>query len=354
MQQPEFNRSTPPSRIARGGVLALVCILSIGVGRAVAAPSTSDEPAAQAAEPTREPVATSTPADLERIRQVLSGAQDILVHDTAGPLSALLHDDGSQSKRLVDACARADTLLSKAEGWLAGAKNVNCRELRARAVLLRSFERMFKALGESPVGRPATTQEATDGVIAACGDLAEYLDDAEPRIADSARLWLVEAYRRAGKTERVLRIARPMDKPPAEGSMAVFTRLARCRALSDEGRYSAALALCGRVAAGVESWLRDTDETQRSAARSLVLTTRLGILQRWAEALSKIGDASAAEVVAKQIEAVRANLKQDPKPIRFELTESIAGLTDPTGLDAKSTATSQSADEPAKTTNERK
>lgn len=217
----------------------------------------------------------------------------------------------------------ADRLLDEVESKNKDADTV---ELRRRSELLRAFGQAFSALSES-----TESEESRQRLIDACGELAPYVDDDNKQVSESAKLWQVVAYRRAGKTDRALQVARPVLSPPATPPIGLYLRIERCRALAEKGDYVAAISLGARIAARVESWFEGGDESRRAAVIGMVKALQADLYREWAERLRADGNAERAEAAAEES---RKATPRDESSVSLVLDEAIAGI--PELMDASS------------------
>lgn len=217
----------------------------------------------------------------------------------------------------------ADRLLDEVESKN---KDVDTVELRRRSELLRAFGRAFSALCES-----TDSVESRQRLIDACGELAPYVDDDNKQVSESAKLWQVVAYRRAGKTDRALQVARPVLSPPSTPPIGLFLRIERCRALAEKGDYVAAISLGARIAARVESWFEGGDESRQAAVIGMVKALQADLYREWAERLRADGNTERAEAAAEES---RKAIPRDESSVSVVLDEAIAGI--PELMDASS------------------
>ncbi len=218
----------------------------------------------------------------------------------------------------------ADRLLDEVESKNKDADTV---ELRRRSELLRAFGRAFSALSES-----ADPEESRQRLIDACGELAPYVDDDNKQVAESAKLWQVIAYRRAGKTDRALQVARPVLSPPATPSIGLYLRIERCRALAEKGDYVGAISLSARITSRVESWFEGKDESIRTAVMGMVKELQSDLYREWAERLRADGNAERAEAAAEESRKLAPREERNVAPV---LDEAIAGIPEFTDASSK-------------------
>lgn len=227
-----------------------------------------------------------------------------------------------RSSELHSILQRAFSHLDSADRLLADVesknKDADTSELRHRSELLRAFGRAFSALNES-----TDSDESRRRLIDACGELAPYVDDDNKQISESAKLWQVVVYRRAGKPDRALQVGRPVLSPPAAPLIGLYLRIERCRALAEKGDYVAAIALGSRIAVRVESWFEGVDETKRTAVLNRVKALQADLYREWSNRLRDEGKTEQAAVAAEESRKVR------PQATSFSicfLDESIAGI----------------------------
>lgn len=220
---------------------------------------------------------------IETARCILSTAcSDSLTHELCGAAES---DEG-----LREDAARALACLDRAEAALGRMHTTaEADEARECIEMLRSFAKVFRALGAAPATGPSR-----DGLLAACSDLAGYFDDSRIGIAESAKLWQGVAYRRAGRPDRALQVLRPAISVPASRRIGLWARLERCRALADQGDYAEALAMNLRLSVRVDAWFEDEDPTTRRQAVDSIRWVRIELLKRWGEHLKQNGQTERA------------------------------------------------------------
>ncbi|MBI5765304.1 MAG: hypothetical protein HZA51_17470 [Planctomycetes bacterium] len=218
----------------------------------------------------------------------------------------------------------ADRLLADVESKN---KDADTSELRRRSELLRVFGRAFIALNES-----TDSDESRQSLIDVCGELAPYVDDDNKQISESAKLWQVVAYRRAGKPDRALQVARPVLSPPASPMIGLFIRFERCRALAEKGDYVAAISLAARIAVRAESWFEGEDESKRIAVLDRVKTLQADLYREWSD---RLRDEGKAELAAAAAEESRKLEPQGRSMTTLVLDESITGIPELTDASSK-------------------
>ncbi len=269
---------------------------------------------------------TSATTAVEECEACVAAARCVLV-TRCGPLLsrrclAAREDDGA----LVEVTGEGLALLDRAAEALGrtgdDADETVTSEMKDRIGLLRAFGRLFAAMG-----RDATTGASKKTILSACGGLSVYLDDENPGVVASAKLWMAAGYRMAGRPERTLQVIRLNLATPANARIDLLSRLERYRALGDQGEYAAALALCLRIEHRLESWF--DDEATRQLAAESVRFARVELHRAWAAKLRKTAMADRA----KQAEADAAKLiGSDSYPPRPEdllgTDKAIHGLPD--------------------------
>jgi len=219
---------------------------------------------------------------------------------------------------------------SRAERALEGVPNLvkqidegKRRFVTAPVNVLRRFNAVFLAISTP---RDKVDAEAESALFEAASDLAEFLDDANPALAESARLWQAAAYWRAGKSDRALKILRPITAAPADARIGLVSRLFRCRLLSDSGQHAAALSHCTRIADRINRWFDSESSETREAALTTVRLVQVEILEAWIGKLHDAGDATGADAVTAQLAEVRKRTPDLTGKPRLKLTATIGGL----------------------------
>lgn len=259
-------------------------------------------------------------------RASLAEAQRILVSRCAPFLSDRCTRSTDAGKELTRCAGEGLALLDRASATLSqaddGVDADATMNMKDRIDLLRAFGEMFIALGRNP-----TSTDYGKHLIRACNGLAIYLDDENPQVVESAKLWLGVAYRRAERPKRALQVLRPTLTAPANPTIGLTARLQHCLALGDQGDYVAGIALCSRISARVETWFAHNDEAVREQAADAVRFARIELYRGWATSLRATGQADrakAAETSAKGL--IGSTPYPPPANRRLSLRESIAGL----------------------------
>lgn len=251
-------------------------------------------------------------------------AQCILSRRCAGPLSLALAESDIRSEELAGAARDALALLDRASRHLGEAQGDpdTKRELADRIQSLRAFGGVFAALAGAGHEESRNKQ-----LLTACNELAPCLDDASVELVESAKLWLSLGYRRAGRPDRALQIARPVIAAPTSRRIGFLMRLQRCRALGETGNHAAGIALCQRLAVRVDAWLAEEDEATRAKAADTVRFLRMGLLRGWARELRRLGKderADAAEAYATKLQRSEGDSLPSDRWLALEV--AIAGL----------------------------
>lgn len=218
----------------------------------------------------------------------------------------------------------AEALLAHADGLVVNLPERDRKLIKARIAAIRRFDAVFAAISTTPA---ATTQPDASSLNDAAGELAEYLDDPNAALAESARLWQAAAYWRAGNSTRALKILRPIVADPAHPRIGFVSRLFRVHLLAESGQPAAALAHCTRIADRVDRWLESESEETRESAHAAVRAMQLKIYEDWnAKLIQSKDEKSSSETVALRL----AELKKSSTPRdfdkRFRLKRLIGGL----------------------------
>jgi hypothetical protein len=256
----------------------------------------------------------------------LATAGCILVKQCAAPLSIEWSGSSDAKKALADRSAAAIRCLDRVSALLEGT-HADAEALwraRDRLEMLRAFAEVFASLA-----RTEGSDESSQRLLVACNGLAPYLDDANPAVVESAKLWTGLAYRRAGRPERALQVLRPIITAPSSRRIGFLARIQRCRALGQAGEHAAGVALCLRLSARVAAWLADEDEATKRKAVDTVRFVRVGLLRDWAEALREQGEIDRADAAAAEAQKLLGDDAYPPAPDAWlNLGESIAGISE--------------------------
>ncbi len=132
-----------------------------------------------------------------------------------------------------------------------------------RLELLTNLGRAVSLLAQSKLGRP---DRASIEDIA--NEVAIWVDDDDPDIANAVLLWQCFLYHEIGKSERAFK-ALPLSLAPLKGRTSeFFLRLLRCSLLADNGRRALSLALILKMEERCSQWFSD-EQTQRAAMCTL-------------------------------------------------------------------------------------
>lgn len=257
-----------------------------------------------------------------RLREHLSTAHRILTIEIAPALSRELCEDRSSRDELGRIARMAEQHLVEARQELAKLADSDSRDaLEAEVDQLASFATLFASLG-SLTDDPATQNR----VVAACGDLAAWFDIEDKRISESAKLWQGAAYRRAGRSDRALQVLRPVLVEPASPVIGYWARLERARALGDEKRFAAGVALCLRLERLTSTWFKEGSE-EHAAARRTGQQVRAALLNQWAKQLKAQGRDRAAGAAETKARELAEELVRVPEPKRFLKLETAIDST---------------------------
>ncbi len=217
-----------------------------------------------------------------------------------------------------------EALLAHADGLVARLPERDRKMLKARIAAIRRFDAVFAAIATTPV---ATSQPDATSLNDAAGELAEYLDDPNAALAESARLWQAAAYWRAGNPTRALKILRPIVADPAHPRIGFVSRLFRVHLLAESGQPAAALAHCTRIADRVDRWLDSESEETRASAHAAVRAVQLKIYEEWnAKLVQSKDEKSGSETVALRLAELKKSSAQSDAEKRFRLKTLVGGL----------------------------
>ena len=273
---------------------------------------------------------TTATTPLEECRACLLVARCLLVEQCVPRLSARCFDSTGADKALTQLSSEGLAMLDRAAEALGRVERESDTEVDSDAIsdvedrieMLRTFGALFAAMGGDP------TEETTRTRLLSAGNgLAVQLDDENPKVAASAKLWMAVAYRLAGRPDRALQLLRPVLSAPEAPGIGLTARLQHCLALGDRGDHVAALAVCSRIGARVEAWFSDEERVTRRRAAAEVRFTRVELLRGWARKLREFGQAERAAEAEGEADKLSGS-ESLPPPIerRLVLTESIAGL----------------------------
>lgn len=129
--------------------------------------------------------------------------------------------------------------------------------------LLTNLGRAASLLAHSRLGQP--DQAAMEEVS---NEMAIWIDDEDPEIANSVLLWQALVYRELGRSGRALK-ALPLSLVPfKESRNDFFLRLLRCSLLADVGRHTLAIVLILKMEERCAQWFADAS-TQHTARCTL-------------------------------------------------------------------------------------
>ena len=259
-----------------------------------------------------------------KCKALFAQARCILIVRCASPLSRGLIAEDEWPADLAPLAEKGIKCLNEIAEQLPEAKKGNDEDLSAlesRTDLLLAFARVFAALGGD-----AKDQKTREALLDACSGLAPWLDDADPGLVESARLWQAVAYRRAGRADRALQLLRPALAPPVNSRIGLWCRIERCRALADRGEFAAGISLAQQLASRTASWLSDEKPETRTQAAQSIDQLRVDLYESWGRRLRTDGKTSLADNASGQAEELRKKFKLTEQ---LELTESIAGIPDP-------------------------
>jgi len=224
--------------------------------------------------------------------------------------------------------AEAIKSLNKAAELAGQLPEKDSRKIKSIIERLRRLDAACVAIGKAG-GATGSTEDAA--LLDAATNLAEYLDDSNARLAESARLWQAVCYWRAGKSDRALVILRPIVSAPFDPRIGLVSRLFRCRVLAETGLNSAALAQCTRIAENANRWFENQDEDTRQGATNTIRLVQIDIYKAWIKQRRDAGDAQGADAAAALFEAFMKKAPESTAP-RLRLIECIGGMPSMNGL----------------------
>lgn len=265
---------------------------------------------------------------LERVQANLAAARCLLVYSCAGPLSAELCWTATPGTQLAPIVREARACLERCDEAMKKLGDLDeavQHELTDRRDMLAAFAGLFDAMAELD----ASSDKSVVRLIDACIGVSAYLDDPNPGVAESAKLWQSVAYRRAGRPDRSLQILWPAIGRLSSSRIDFFARIERCRSLADRGLYVSALALAMKLEEHRHDWLSNEDETAVRRAEDSLRWTRVILNRRWAESLRTAGEEERAKTAEAAAEKLLGDDPYPPPPDRWlQLSETIAGLPD--------------------------
>lgn len=263
-----------------------------------------------------------------KVERGLAAARCAIVLECAAPLSRDLNGVAAEPGAFSSVVATGEDCLHvavEAMQHLPNGFDENRRRiLQDRIDMLRAFADVFAALAASD-GSDRASARLTD----ACVGLAVFVDDPNRGVAESAKLWQAVAYRRAGRADRTLNLLRPIIGSLRSSRVDFFTRMERCRALVDAGRFVAAQSLAMRLEKRVNLWLVKENETTRKRAADSLRRFRAECYKRWAADLRKRGKEDRAKATEDEMRRVLGDASLEPaiEDILL-LDQTIAGLPD--------------------------
>jgi hypothetical protein len=264
-----------------------------------------------------------TPQDKASAQLAL--AQDILVTRCADGMSSLVC---CPSEDVLDLAALLDEGLaaSRMAESIADGKDITAEaqvSIKQRAELLDTFGKLFRALADTTV----KAEPRNRAILDACGNLAGYFDDPNEAVVESARFWQGAAYRVAGRADRALAVLRPAISTPEARRLGLLARLQRCLALGDQHQYVAALALCLKLEARLDSWFEDQSPDEQKKAQDSARWVRIALMRDWAGRLKKSGEAKHAGELLAEAQKLQGTDPDPPTASRWlSLSATIEGL----------------------------
>jgi len=213
----------------------------------------------------------------------------------AGPLAPIasrrfleipLEADAAEARAIVDSARQqlehaAETLTRLASDTDADSPAMPRSELALRNERLEAVRAFSRAAEVIWGGSDASEADQAEAARQALFDLAIIMEHRFLDVASTARLWRAYLFSHRGETSRALDLLpSPLEAPVGNPSIALYTRLLRCRLIARETHsYPAVVA----ETLGMDSRLPDwfSDAGQASAARRTVAFVRRGFLRAW-------------------------------------------------------------------------
>lgn len=263
-----------------------------------------------------------------KVERGLAAARCVIVHECAVPLSRELNGMAVESHALASSVAAGEDCLHAAAEAMQhlpdGFDSDRRRILQDRIDMLRAFADVFVALAARD-GSDSASARLTD----ACVGLAVFVDDPNRGIAESAKLWQAVAYRQAGRADRTLNLLRPAIGSLRSSRVDFFTRMERCRALVDAGRFVAAQSLAMRLEKRVNVWMVKEDDATRKRAADTLRRFRANSYKQWAIDLRERGKEDRAKAAEDEMRRTLGDTSSQPTLDDIMLLEqTIAGLPD--------------------------
>ncbi|MBK8269410.1 MAG: hypothetical protein IPK83_14320 [Planctomycetes bacterium] len=292
-----------------------------------------------------EHAAAAAKTPVERAHAHLNLARCRLVNECAAPLSAELCWTAKPDSTLKEIVTNGKMDLKVAKAAIEALPESTDDSIRGQLAdrydMLSSFAALFGALADFD----DKTESSRSSLIDACVGVSTYLDDPNPGIAVSAKLWQGVAYRRAGRPDRTLQLLWPAIGEPAANRVDFFVRVERCRSLAYSGQFVAALSLAIKLDELVDECLKNESDDAIKRAEESLRWVRVVIYRRWAEHLRVEGKKERATSADAEAAKLLGEVKYPPAIDRWlRLEQAIVGLPDWT---IESAATSKKAsDEP--------
>lgn len=222
-----------------------------------------------------------------------------------------LEADAAEARAIVDSARQqleraAETLSRLASDTDSGSPAMPRSELAPRNERLEAIRAFSRAAQVIWGGSDASEADQAEAARQALFDLAIVMEDRFLDVASTARLWRAYLFSHRGETSRALDLLpSPLEDPTGNPSIALYTRLLRCRLIARETHsYPAVVA----ETLGMESRLPDwfPDAGQASAARRTVAFVRRGFLRAWGAELHSAAKVDRANWCTAAVERIDA------------------------------------------------
>ena len=333
-------RSSLPRRSAKaayyfaGSLLLGALAQATAIETSLAYPPTTSRPDKPCQALIRAATGAATP--LDKAQLALAAARCAIVRQCAGPLSLELNglttDRAALAKAATDGKKYLDIAADALGRLPADVDETRRRTLQDRIDMLRAFADVFLALAQR-AGSPSAPADSDDAaqtakrLTDACVGLAVFVDDPNPGIAQSAKLWQGVAYRQAGRPDRTLNLLLPAIASLRSSRVDFFIRLERCRALSNKRLFIAALSLVMKLEKRVNVWLASEDQQARTRAADSLRSLHADILRRWAVDLRTSGHEDRAKAAEAEMQRVLGDRGEAARIDQLlTLDRTVAGL----------------------------
>jgi len=224
-------------------------------------------------------------------------------------------------RTLIDTAQQARDLLSTLPAAASAESNAGPAIL-LDVDFLAGAARVYAALGAATDPAAPAKGQARHELMAAGGDIAAYVDDASPIVANWARLFQAACYRRAGRADRAIELLGPPGLQPGAAPFDVFARLEHCRALADSGMLVAADAMAIRLESRTAA---DVEMEHRTAITQSFRALRICVLNQWKSRAGAGGREKVDELIDQRIKRLQRSLSSDGPVALYRFGHTLPG-----------------------------